>query len=371
MKWKFALPWEQDWADILRQLLAEALVLAVAGGALGLFLAGTVLRGLPLLLKQSVDSVSIDTRALAFAAIVCLFVTVLCCLAPGLQRRRHRHPFRLRQSLVVGQIALSLVLLLSAGAFLRVFVKLVNRDTGFDSAQVYYFGIGLPEGRYNDRQTVDFHEKLRARLAEIPGVEAAGIAGRLPLGGRDLTTTFQFENAGLPPSEWSAVVLNLVDPAYFSALHIPLLTGRTFSWDTDRPEHPAVLMVNRAFEKAYGGIVGRRLQLRFRVDFTPPNQLWEVVGVVADTYQKGLDQAIRPQIYLPVSQTGLDGGSYVVRTSRADAGLPTAIAAAVRSIDPDLERINVRRLDSWVHDSLGDRRSPAILTGLSPSSALR
>jgi len=303
-------------ADIVRQLLAEALLLCVAGGALGLLLAAAVLRGLPIILKQTVDGLAIDARALAFASLVCLLVTLLCALAPALSTNRRRRPFRLRQGLVVGQIALSLVLLLSAAAFLRVFLKLVDRSPGFESSHVYYFGFGLPEGHYTDRQMVDFHARLRARLAEIPGVEAAGAVWRRPLSGRNLSTTFQFEGAGLPSTEWPAVEFNMIDPAYFPALRIPLLEGRRLDWDTDRLDRPPALVVNRTFEKTYGpheggnggGLVGKRVQLRFWTDVAPRNQLWQIVGVVGDTYQMGLDQPIRPQIYLPVSQTGLDGG---------------------------------------------------------------
>jgi hypothetical protein len=198
-------------------------------------------------------------------------------------------------------------------------------------------------------------------------VESAGAVGRLPLNGRSNSTTFQFEGAGLPVSEWSSVAFNGVDPAYFSVLRIPLLAGRALAWDTDWLDRPPALVVNRAFEKLYardGNLVGRRVQLRFWTDLAPKNQLWQIVGVVGDTYQAGLDQYIRPQIYLPISQTGLDGGDYVIRTARADADLAVAVAAAVGSIDPNLERIRLRRLDDWVSASLGDRRLPAILTGL-------
>jgi putative ABC transport system permease protein len=353
--------------DIVRQLLAEALLLCVGGGALGMLLAAAVLHGLPILLKQTVAGLAIDARALALASAVCLAITLLCGLAPAFSSRRNRHPFRLQQGLVVGQVALSLVLLLSAGAFLRVFLKLANRNPGFDSSHVYYFGFGLPEGHYSDRQTVDFLGKLRVRLAEIPGVEAAGAVNRLPLNTRGGSTAFQFEGAGLPATEWPSVASNAVDPAYFQALRIPLLAGRRLDWETDGLGHPPAIVVNRAFEKQYGhgdGVIGKRVQLRYWTDVAAKGQLWQIVGVVGDIYQTGLDQSIRPQIYLPISQTGLDGGNYVIRTSRADSGLAAAVAAAVRSVDPNLERINVRRLDTWVRDSLGDRRRPAILTGL-------
>jgi predicted permease len=354
-------------ADLLRQLLAEAFLLCAVGGASGLLLAGAVLRGLPIILPQPAADLDLDARALAFASAVCLLVTLLCGLAPALSSGRHRRPFRLRQGLMIGQVALSLVLLLSAGAFLRVFLKLVNRYPGFDSSHLVSFGFGLPEGRYDDRQTVEFHRQLRARLSEIPGVESAGAAWQLPLNGRDFTTTFQFEGAGLAASEWPAVAVNIVDPAWFTALRIPLLKGRSLAWDTDRPDRPPALEVNRAFEKMYargGGLPGKRVQLRFFTGVAPANQLWQIAGVVGDTYQAGLDHAIRPQIYLPISQTGLDGGTYALRTTRTGPGLAAAVSAAVRSVDPNLERVNLRSVDDRVRASLAGRRLPAMLTGL-------
>jgi putative ABC transport system permease protein len=355
---------------VMRQLLAEALLLSAAGGGLGLLLAFALLRGIPLVLRlagalQPVAHLAVDGPALGFAAALCVLVTVLCGFAPALFVRptRVRRRFRAGRILATTQIALSLTLLMTAGVFLRVFLKLASRNPGFETSQVYYFGFGLPDARYDDRQAAEFHHKLSQRLAGIPGVESAGAVWRLPLNGRDLTTTFQFEGAGLPSAEWSPVALNMIDPAYFSALRIPLLRGRNFSWDTDRPGRPPVLVVNRAFERLYGGL-GKRVQLRFWSELAPRNQLWEIVGVVGDTYQAGLDKSIRPQIYIPVSQTGLDGGSYVIRSAHAGAGLASAVAAAVRSVDPDLERIDLRTLDAWVSESLGARRMPAVLTGL-------
>jgi predicted permease len=356
--------------DTLRQLLAEALLLSAAGGGLGLLLALALLRGLPAVLRlagalQPVARLAVDGPALAFASALCLLVTVLCGLAPALFVRPTpiRRRFRTGQILATAQIALSLMLLMSAGVFLRAFLKLAGRNPGFESSQVYYFGFGLPEARYDDRRMVEFHHKLSQRLAGIPGVESAGAVWRLPLNGRELTTRFQFEGAGLASAEWSQVAWDVIAPAYFSALRIPLLRGRNFSWDTDHPGRPPVLVVNRAFERLYGGL-GKRVQLQFWSELAPRKQLWEIVGVVGDTYQAGLDKSIRPQIYIPVSQTGLDGGSYVIRSAHPDAGLAGAVAEAVRSVDPGLERINLRTLDGWVSESLGARRTPAVLTGL-------
>lgn len=376
-------------AAVLRQMLAEALLLSVGGAALGLGLAYALLRALPPVLRYGgavppARAVGLDGAAFAFAAVLCVLVTILFGLAPALLLRRAqlnatmndgsllppmrgRRVFGLRQSLVAGQVALSLVLLLSAGAFLRAFLQLSARHPGFESDQVSYFGFGLPEARYSENQMGRFHETLHRRLEEIPGVEAAGAAWRLPLNGRTNTTAFQFEGAGLKEVEWAWVAWNSVDAAYFEALRIPLLRGRRFSWTLDRPGRPPAVLVNRTFERLYGKtqpVVGRRIQMRFRSEAAPKGALWEIAGVVGDTYQTGLDSAIRPQVYLPVGLTGLDGGVYVVRSARTDAGLAQAVEAAVREVDPDLERIRVHRLTDWVGQSLGDRRTPAVLTGL-------
>lgn len=379
-----------NFRDLLRQTCAEALVLSVAGGALGLLFALGALRILPLVLALSgagpsaQTELSVNEPALVFASVLCLLVTLLCGLVPAIfargeapnvafkegganQARRGGWRLRLRQSLVVGQVAVSLMLLFSAGLFLRVFLQLVARHPGFESAQVYYFGFGLPEVRYSERQMIEFHRLLGERLRAVPGVEAAGAVWRLPLNGRNLTTAFQFEGAGLPMTEWSWVAVNTVDPAYFATLRIPLLEGRGFSWDTDRVGRPRAVVVNRQFARLFGGnarILGRRVQLRWSSELNSRSELWQIVGVAGDTYQEGLAGVIRPQVYLPVSQIGLDGGSYVIRTSRTDAGLERDLAAAVRAVDPNLERVRLHTLDEWVHDSLRDRRLPALLTAL-------
>ncbi len=366
-------------AHLCRQALAEALVLSLAGGLLGLLLALGCLRLLPLALDlPGTSGLALNAPVLGFAFLLCLLTGLACGLAPVLLTRaasvnellkeggaagpsRSGWPFRVRRGLVTAQVALSLVLLMSAGLFLRVFLKLASRHPGFESSQVYYFGYGLPETRYDDRAMIEFHRRLRAKLAEIPEVQAAGAVWRLPLNGRNLTTCFQFEGAGLPKTEWPWVARNFVDPGYFTALRIPLLAGRNFSWESDLPDRPSAIIVNSTFARMYGGsrsLLGKRVQLR------NGDKLWQIVGIVGDTYQMSLDQSIRPQIYQPVSQLGLDGGSFVIRTTRADADLAASVAAAVRSVDPDLERIRLRRLDDWVDDSLGRRRLPALLTAL-------
>ncbi len=383
----------------LRQLmgesLAESLLLSAGGGVAAMAVSLGCLRLIPGVAARfgasvslvEIGSAGLNASAIGFTTLAALAVALVCGIVPavfasGATRtsllrsggpagsQSTRGQVRFRRALVVAQVSASLILLLSSGLFLRVFLKLVSTHPGFDSAQVYYFGFGLPESRYDERKMVEFHRALSSRLMAIPGVESAGAAWWLPLNGRNITTTFQFEGTGAPQVEWPWVAVNAVDPGYFETLRIPLLSGRSFSWATDLPDRPPAVMVNRTFERTYGKVLGRRVRLRWRTDLNPAGQLWEIVGVVGDTHQVGMDKAVRPQVYIPVSRAGLDGGGYVLRTARTDAGLAVEAAKAVESVDPALERIRLRLLDGWVRESLSERRAPALLTGLFAGVAL-
>ncbi|MBS1875088.1 MAG: ABC transporter permease [Acidobacteria bacterium] len=373
--------------QLVRESLAESLVLSAIGGALAIAAAAACLRFVPLVAARFGDSVrlselgsiGLDASAIGVAIAGSIGAGVVCGLLSVLLSRTVwrgelvrasgaaaslRGQVRVRRALVAAQVGASLILLLSAGLFLRVFVKLATTHPGFESAQVYYFGFGLPEARYDDRRTVDFHRQLTAKLAAIPGVESVGLAWRLPLNGRNLTTSFQFEGAGLPVTEWAWVGRTFVDPGYFETLRIPLLSGRNFSWSVDLPERPGVIIVNRTFERLYGKAVGRRVQMGRN------GTLVEIVGVVADAYQMSLDKPVRPQFYVPVTQAGLDGGDYMLRTARTDNALSAEVAKAVESVDSGLERIQLHKLDGWVRESLRDRRTGAALTAAFAGVAL-
>src|SRR5262249_38065814 len=155
--------------------------------------------------------------------------------------------------LVVVQIALSVVLLLGSGLLLRTFYKLLAVPPGFDTARVLKFGIGVPEKRYNtDLKLIDFHHRLLDRLRAIPAVAAVGMGQRLPLRGGTVGVggSFQIAGAGIPLPQRPRAWTNCVSPEYFAALHIPLLAGRTFSWDQDRPGMHRAAIVNDAFRRA-------------------------------------------------------------------------------------------------------------------------
>lgn len=383
-------------AQIARHFAAQGVVLTLAGAAAGLVTARFCLAALPLALlllggaapPAALDAspLRLDGAVLLFTLGLALFVAALLALSSAaLARRadlqavlqsddpRSGSRSRLRGALVVGQIAASTMLLLLAGLLLRSFMALLAADPGFETAGVLKFGLGLPEARYGtEEKMIAFHRDLLQRLAEIPGVEAAGAIAGLPLGGQEFRTGFQPAGAGIPKADRPGVVLAVASDGYFRTLAIPRIKGRGFR-PADTPESPPVLLVNRAFERKHfprDGAVGQRIEIGWASEAFPAGTAWEIVGVFGDTRQGSLEEEVQPGIYLPMSQFPVDGCSYTVRAARADAGLAQAVREAVRAQDGQLESVEVLPLREVVRESLGDRRLLFLLTALFSGVAL-
>jgi len=375
--------------------LAEGMVVSVLGASIGLLVARGCLASLPLALPiiggvspvggQRIDLLRLDPNALVFALVMTIATGLVFALAPATLARRldlsrglgggsgSGGRTRFRSGLVVAQVALSVVLTLSAVLLLRSFFLLVSTDPGFDSTQVLRFGIGLPEQRYDtELELIGFHEELTAALQEVPGVDAVGAIARLPLGGSGFTAWFLPEGTSLPREQRPRTAINVASPGYFASMGIPVVAGRAFSW-RDSPDQPRVILVNQAFADAHlrgDDVLDSRLQLSWRSELNPPDTLWEIVGVVGDTRQISLEEAPRPEVYLSMSQFPIEGGSYTIRTTGANPAVAESIPAVVEGVDGQLERIQVRPMADRVRDSLGDRRLSLMLVGLFASVAL-
>jgi putative ABC transport system permease protein len=380
---------------LARRFLAEGLVLASLGAGLGLATAGVCRRLLPLALPlaggvrlpEGGGLPGLDGTALAVALGLCLLTTLVFTLVPTLLAYRtdlHRilqgespwsgSRYRLRGATVVLEVACCTMLLLASGLLLRSFFALLATDPGFRSERVLRFGIGLPDKRYGtDARIFAFHHALLDRLAALPGVEAAGLVGRLPLTGEGFRTPFTLDGAPeVPRDRRPKTALDVASPGYFRALRIPLLAGRGFA-TKDGPAAPRVLLVNEAFEKDYfpaGSVLGQRLQLGWTSDTNPRSTHWEIVGVVGDVRERSVEESAQPEIYLSTEQYPLDGGSYVLRTRRTDAVLGDALRASVRTLDGDLEKLDIRPFADAVRASLADRRLGLLLSGLFAGVAL-
>jgi putative ABC transport system permease protein len=359
---------------LLRQFLAESALLSLCGTVCGLAAATAVLRMIPAFVPGAdLSPLHLDTAAFFAALALALAVTLTLAIAPVLLLRHtdlngviKTGTHRVRAVLVVTQVALSLVLLLSAGLLFRSFLHVISIDPGFDSTHALHFGIGLPESRYSTASAlIDFHRNLLARLSVLPGVESAGAAQYLPLlGVSSIGGSFQITGSAIPRPQWPRAWTNFATPGYFAAMRIPILQGRDFSWQDDRLTTPGVAIVNQTFVRTY---LRDRRPIGTRIDLNWGRAAqWDIIGVTADARQVSLDREPVPQIYLSMTQIGAEGCIYVVR-GHPDA---RAVAAAVSDRDPRLERISVVPLQLTVERSLSRRAVAIRLVGAFGALAL-
>ena len=360
---------------IVRQLVTETLAIFAIGGVAGLLLAGWLVR----LLSSLTDvlpfpvgiDLSLDTRVLVFAAGVSLASGVLSGLVPAMQAARTNlvaglkaesggfalRRLRLRGALLVGQVALSCVLFLTAALLARSMREAGNINPGFDSTNVDVVSLDLAMGGYRGAATAQFGERLITRARQIPGVTDVALTRMIPLQGGG------FGLGGLTPAgkdEDIAADWNIVTPGYFSALKIPVLAGRGFT-PADREGTPAVAVVNETFAKrAWPGsdAVGQRL-----IRQTPDGRSeLIVVGVARDGKYRTLGEAPVAFIYVPHAQNFSDEMALLVRRSGTGSAVP-AVRAALRELDPALPIVNAQLLHDAAAIGLIPQRVAATLAG--------
>lgn len=364
---------------LVRQWLAESLVVAALGGALGLLLARWGVDFLLALRPADIPrlaSVTIDVRVIAVAAALTLVVGVAAGLPAALQGASrgfmgalragdaratadHRTG-RFRSSLAVAQISLALVLLAGAGLLVRSLARLTAVDPGFDSSHVLSFAVDLPSATYPDAEWAGFFDRLTDRLRAIPGVTAAGAVSYLPLTINGAATSFDIVGRPpAPPGQATGADIRIVDTGYFAAMRIRLERGRRFTAD-DRAGAAPVVVVNETMARRYWPD-GNPLGARLRISWTHPDATPEIVGVVGDVRAAGLDAPVYPTIYYPEAQEPSSALMMVARTASAPAGLAPAARAAVRTLDPELPVSDVATLDERLVRSTSGRRYPMLL----------
>ena len=372
---------------LVAQFLTESLVLSLAGGALGLLLAvwgmdvllAVVGEGLP-----RATEVRLDVPSVLFTVGVSLLTGLGVGLVPALQASRAdlnsalregtrgtdgKKAGRLRTGLVVAQVALALVLLVGAGLFVKSLHALSDVEPGFTPEGVLTGRLALPRATYADTsRRAFFMGELLARLHALPGVESAGVANMLPLGGRT-DNSFDIEGRTKAPDEaWPAVETRFASADYLRALQVRLREGRMLS-ETDGLDAPGAVVINKTFADLYwpqGNALGQRLKLHRR------ESRWAtVVGIVDDLREWGLDKPSRPAAYYSAAQFPLYNLNLVVRAKQGSPeSLRTAIETEVRALDGNLPLFNVAPMVRLVDDSIGSRRLSAMLMGLFAGTAL-
>jgi putative ABC transport system permease protein len=376
-------------ARIIRQMLAEGLVLAALGGALGIVAAIAGVRALVAAQVTQIprlEEVSVNWRVLVFALGLTGLIGVAFGLAPALALREDalRQPLsrrggetgsaprarRLRGALVSVQVALSLMLLAGASLSVRSLGKLLAVDPGFEPAGVLTVELELPEEAYAaPGRKVAFYETLAQRVRGMPGVSSVGLVNFLPLRGFTPGTGFQVVGRPEPPAgQGPSTQLIVADPGYHEAMGTPVVQGRGFT-AADQLGSPRVILVNQAFaRRAFPGTdpIGQRV----KVAYAEPDSVLAIVGVVADMRRDGLDVEPAPMVVYPFRQYPFGYMTLVVRTTREPETLGPAIRAEITALDRSLPVLEVETLESRIRVTTAGRRYPMLLLSLLASLAL-
>jgi predicted permease len=352
---------------ILGQLLTESVLLAVIGGACGVLLAMWMVTPLAALSPADLGisgEVRIDAMVLLFALGVSTLAGLGFGLAPARQlmdvsihddlkqgARGGSSPRqrRTRATLVAAEIALSLVLLVSAGLTIKSFILLQRVPTGFDTDHVLTLNVSLPQTRYPaSAQKADFWQRAVESLRTVPGVDAVGATSRLPLSGGNSTRGLTIDGKELTPA--AEADYRTASPDYFLALGIPILRGRGFRED-DREHRPLVGVISASMAKRYWPNVdpiGHQLAI--------DDPLITIVGVVGDVHHASLEATPRPTLYVPYRQDAWPSMTFALRTTAAPATLAASVRQAIWQVDKDQPVGTVRTMDEQLSRSLSRRR---------------
>ena len=375
---------------IVRQLLTESLLLALAGGALGALLA---MWGVDSLLKMApetiprLEQISIDPRVLAWTALVSLATGLVFGLAPAWQSSRLNLNEALKEGgrgstesggqrswrnlLVVSELAMAVMLLTGAGLLIKSFWRLQHVNPGVNPQQILTMQIALRGARYADGQQVNaFNQQLLERVGGLPGVRAAAVSNSLPPDRTEFSDDFTIE--GRPAAvNGSAPVADVVrvSPGYFRVLDIPLRSGRTFS-EADTRDAPNVALINESLARQFftnEDPIGKRLNLG---DERQPF-FTQIVGVVGDVKYGGLAADTQPALYQPAAQNRSWNVILLAKTDMTDASsLTAAVRNEIMSLDPELPVTQISTLEQRLSASIGQSRFRTALIGIFAAIAL-
>jgi predicted permease len=383
---------------LIRQVLTESACLAGLGAGLGTLLAAWLVRipaavtvaapDLFVPYRVTADEMAIDGRVLLFTVLVTVATTILVGIAPALRAARFDPAEslrggtagpdgtrRVRAALVIGEIALSVTLLVAAGLLVRSFARLTDIDPGFRPDRVLTVEVNLPSGRYgDDARSAAFFGTALERIRSLPGVRAAGAAEQLPLSGPTQGTDFRIIGAPEPPQgQAPRTPYGSATPGYFAAMGMTLVRGRTIE-SSDDAGAARVMVVSEAFARRFfpgENAIGRRVALsiealRFdrpdappRLDF--PGAAREIVGIVSDVRQEGIATAPAPMAYVPAAQRPSRDMTLAILAVGDPLALVPAVRAEVARIDPEQPLTAVSTMHVAVAGVLGEPRSRTTL----------
>lgn len=373
-----------DRGRLVRQLVLESVMLALAGGVVGTLLAFGVTRavaGSTAVEIPMLSAVTVDLRALGFTFVVALAAGLVMGVLPALQLARSgeattlndtsrgtsegRRGTAARETLVVAEMALALVLLVGGGLLLRSFANVLDVQLGFQPNGVVTWRVDTNRQFETRTERAAFYDDLISRVDALPGVEAAGLTDTTPLG-RNRSWGMRVEGVAYERGEYIGLFPRVVDHRYVQAMDIPLKSGRYLTADDREGTQRVVLINEAAAERAFPDQdpVGKRLLI---TDDEP----WEVVGVVGNVRHQSLEQGATSEVYLPYTQLwDMSTAEMVVRARVPVATLVPGVRAAIRAVDPSMPTDDFRTLDDVVDRAVSPRRFILALLGAFAGTAL-
>jgi len=360
---------------IVAQVLSEGIVLALTGGILGALLAYLAVAPLRTLGQGNIPraaEIALDWRVLTFTVFVTVLTGILFSLAPAWHAARSGlgavlkegarssggiGGLRIRHTLLVLEVALSIVLLVGATLLLRSFVQLTRVDPGFRPEQVLTFSVALPQTTYpEDSHRVAFFDRLDERLRGMPGVRAMGMVQTIPIRA-DYLLSFSIQGRRSEPGKEPSANYRVITPGYFEALTIPLLRGRLFT-NADVPPRQ-VTVIDEAFAKQHfpgEDPIGRGIDIGNGTD-----GFYEIVGVVGSVRHEGLDTNARPTMYVPLRNDVFSTMWVMVKTAGEPEAVAPAARQALRELDAAIPAASLDRLDAVITEWVAPRRFSMLL----------
>lgn len=372
---------------LVRQFLTESTILAVTGGAVGVFIAAWGVRLLatsPMLTLPRANEIAVNGTVLIFSFAVSVLAGILFGIVPAWRTSRTNLSEMMNEAsrgssagvrrnragalIIVAELGFSVVLLAGAGLLLQSFYRLIHVRLGFEPQNVLTFQIALPTTKYAQQyQKADFHAQLRERIAAMPGVRSVATALLVPPSG-GLFAPYLVE--GMPPDmprgQRPIALWNSISPAYFQTLGIPLLKGRNFS-DADVEKSAQVVIISQSLATRYWAHedpIGRHIQIARQAATS------EIVGIVADLRNRGVGGDMGDELYSPVPQRAWGTMSVLVKTSGDPMQIVPAVRSAIQSVDRDQPMTQVNSLEESLSSAVGQQRISAFLLGIFAALAL-
>jgi putative ABC transport system permease protein len=376
---------------VIRQLLTESILLSLVGGAVGLLLAVWWSDLLVALGKEDIPRavhVAIDWRVLGFTLGVSVLTGLIFGLVPAFQSSKTElveslkeggrsgsegaRRNRMRNVLVVGELAIAVVLLVAAGLLIKSLWRLQNVNSGLQPDNVLTFNLGLPETKYDAAKQAKFFSELKKRIDASPGVQSASSIVPLPLNGDRFMISFQIEGREVARKDEPAADIFFAGVDYFRTMGIPILKGRDFE-DRDQHGSPRVTIVTEEFARQYfpnQDPIGKRIRPGISTFDDEDDRYCEIIGVVGDIRNRSLNTAPPPAYYVPQTQVPFSQTTMVVKTSTEPHSLVSAMTKEVAAMDADLPLYDVKTMREYLSASVATPRFSTTLLSLFAGVAL-